>query len=86
MGCRHKYTYDAVFGPSVSQKDVYERTAKDLVAQTLDGINSTVFAYGATGNLDIPNSKQIPKAFAFAGSGKTFTMLGLDADKYVPQL
>ncbi|KIM29533.1 hypothetical protein M408DRAFT_328780 [Serendipita vermifera MAFF 305830] len=44
-----KYQYDNVFGPHITQKEVFERTTKPLLDGILDGYNGTVFAYGATG-------------------------------------
>ncbi|KAG9403602.1 hypothetical protein AC1031_006243 [Aphanomyces cochlioides] len=44
-----KCKYDAVFGPSVSQDDVYDRV-KDCTEAFLNGFNSTLFAYGQTGS------------------------------------
>ncbi|KAI8822640.1 P-loop containing nucleoside triphosphate hydrolase protein [Fimicolochytrium jonesii] len=44
-----QYAFDRVFGESASQDDVYKGTAKPLIDGVLDGYNSTVFAYGATG-------------------------------------
>jgi len=49
MGAQHEYQFDAVFGPNSTQADVYDSTTKDIVQQTLHGVNCTVFAYGATG-------------------------------------
>ena len=31
------------------QKEVYEKTTKDLIESVIDGYNATVFAYGPTG-------------------------------------
>ncbi|EGB03792.1 hypothetical protein AURANDRAFT_2330, partial [Aureococcus anophagefferens] len=39
---------DAVFGPAVSTARVYQSIASPLVQNTLDGYNSTIFAYGQT--------------------------------------
>ncbi|KAG8798504.1 kinesin-like protein Klp5 [Serendipita sp. 411] len=44
-----KYQYDQVFGPKVTQQEVFERTTRPLLDGILDGYNGTVFAYGATG-------------------------------------
>ena len=44
-----KYAFDVVFDVEVSQEEVYQRTARGLVGGVLDGYNSSVFAYGATG-------------------------------------
>jgi len=43
------YTFDYVFNQSVTQEEVFEKTAKKLVDDIVDGYNSTCFAYGATG-------------------------------------
>ncbi|KAF1320384.1 Kinesin-like protein, partial [Globisporangium splendens] len=42
-------SYDAVFDPSVSQEQVYERVAECTQA-FLQGFNATLFAYGQTGS------------------------------------
>lgn len=48
-GSIHEYGFDAAFNESASQYDVYSKTAKPFLDYLLDGINVTVFAYGATG-------------------------------------
>ncbi|OMO87468.1 hypothetical protein CCACVL1_09009 [Corchorus capsularis] len=42
------YTFDRVFGCDSSTKQVYEEGAKQIALSVLDGINSTIFAYGQT--------------------------------------
>ncbi|XAR73799.1 Plus-end-directed kinesin ATPase [Bertholletia excelsa] len=42
------YTFDRVFGCSCSTKLVYEEGAKEVALSVINGINSTVFAYGQT--------------------------------------
>jgi len=52
MGKRVKdqtFGFDRIFDDSAQQADVYEATTKPLLDSVLDGYNSTVFAYGATG-------------------------------------
>ncbi|SCU95388.1 LADA_0G15346g1_1 [Lachancea dasiensis] len=44
-----KFVFDRVFNMDSSQMEVYEATARPLLDSVLDGFNSTVFAYGATG-------------------------------------
>ena len=44
-----KYAFDVVFDEKVGQDEVYQKTARGLVGGVLDGYNSSVFAYGATG-------------------------------------
>ena len=45
----HKFIFDKLFDEQATQNDVYEHTAKPSVDAVLDGFNSTIFAYGATG-------------------------------------
>ncbi|KAL8172020.1 hypothetical protein V2J09_023824 [Rumex salicifolius] len=42
------YMYDRVFGPNSSTREVYHEAAKDVALSVLNGINSSVFAYGQT--------------------------------------
>ena len=43
------FCFDAVFGDSSTQQEVYEQTTADTIDTILEGYNATVFAYGATG-------------------------------------
>ena len=43
------YTFDHVFGPYSSQKDVFKTLIQPVVDEALDGYNCTIFAYGQTG-------------------------------------
>ena len=43
------YVFDGVFGPDATQADVYDSAIEPIVAETLEGFNCTVFAYGQTG-------------------------------------
>jgi len=45
-----RYAFDRVFDQYASQEEVYEHTAKLLLSNVLNGVNATVFAYGATGS------------------------------------
>lgn len=49
QGSANEYSFDAVFPPEAGQSEVYEGTAKPHISELLEGINVTVFAYGATG-------------------------------------
>jgi len=40
------FTFDAVFGPSVEQKHIYNTCASSVVESVLQGYNGTIFAYG----------------------------------------
>ncbi|PHJ24808.1 kinesin motor domain-containing protein [Cystoisospora suis] len=45
-----EYSFDEVFGPDSTQKQVYEETTQPLLPRVVEeGIHATVFAYGATG-------------------------------------
>lgn len=52
LGKKHKdlrFAFDHVFDETASQSDVFKRTTESIVEGVLDGINCSVFAYGATG-------------------------------------
>ncbi|XP_071729240.1 kinesin-like protein KIN-7F [Rutidosis leptorrhynchoides] len=42
------YTFDRVYGMDSTTKEVYEEGAKHVALSVLDGINSSIFAYGQT--------------------------------------
>ncbi|KAJ8771150.1 hypothetical protein K2173_023475 [Erythroxylum novogranatense] len=42
------YTFDRVFSPDCSTRQVYEQGAKEVALSGVSGINSSVFAYGQT--------------------------------------
>lgn len=42
------YTFDRVFSPDCSTRQVYEEGAKEVALSVVSGINSSVFAYGQT--------------------------------------
>lgn len=44
-----QYTFEYVFDDKAEQIDIYNQTTAPLVKSVLEGYNSTVFAYGATG-------------------------------------
>ncbi|BGP44737.1 tubulin-dependent ATPase kip3 [Rhodotorula kratochvilovae] len=44
-----RFCFDRVFDEGCGQEEVYDGSAKELVAHVMDGFHSTVFAYGATG-------------------------------------
>ncbi|XP_072314010.1 kinesin-like protein KIF3B [Eucyclogobius newberryi] len=43
------FTFDAVYGWSSTQRDVYDDAVRPLVESVLRGFNGTIFAYGQTG-------------------------------------
>ena len=52
LGRKHKdlrFAFDHVFDETASQSDVFQHTTESIVDGVLDGINCSVFAYGATG-------------------------------------
>lgn len=62
-----KFAFDQVLGGECEQQEVYEKTTKNLVPTALDGFNSTVFAYGATGS-----GKTYTVGFPCIGSACTY--------------
>lgn len=45
-GKQREFKFDYVFGPQVSQDNVYDKVARPVVTDVLSGFNGTVFAYG----------------------------------------
>ena len=43
------YAFDRIFRSHATQTEVYSSLARPLVEQTIDGYNSTLFAYGQSG-------------------------------------
>eukprot|EP00095_Tigriopus_kingsejongensis_P001128 snap_masked-scaffold1099_size62903-processed-gene-0.6 protein:Tk01128 transcript:snap_masked-scaffold1099_size62903-processed-gene-0.6-mRNA-1 annotation:"kinesin-like protein kif3a isoform x2" len=43
------FAFDNVFGPDSTQMDVYNRVARPIVENVIEGYNGTIFAYGQTG-------------------------------------
>ena len=48
-GSCKRFTFDAVFSESSSQRRIYDVCAAPVVHSVLEGFNGTVFAYGQTG-------------------------------------
>ncbi|KAI3688056.1 hypothetical protein L1987_81762 [Smallanthus sonchifolius] len=42
------YAYDRVFGPTTTTRHVYDIAAHHVVGGAMEGVNGTIFAYGAT--------------------------------------
>lgn len=47
---KYNFTFDYVFHPECSQKEVYDIAASNIISSVLDGYNGTIFAYGQTGS------------------------------------
>ena len=45
----HHFAFDFIYGPTATQQEVYERTARPAVLSILDGYNATILAFGQTG-------------------------------------
>ena len=43
------FTFDHVFPPDITQREVYDTCAVTIVESVMDGFNGTIFAYGQTG-------------------------------------
>ena len=44
-----QYVFDHTFGPLSTQAEVYRGAGQGVVHKVMEGYNSTIFAYGATG-------------------------------------
>lgn len=40
------FTFDAVYGPTATQRQIYDTCAARVVESVLEGYNGTIFAYG----------------------------------------
>ncbi|KAA0196639.1 hypothetical protein HAZT_HAZT004295 [Hyalella azteca] len=49
-GREQQYRFKEVFGPQTGQKEIFDKVAKPLVADLLNGKNGLLFAYGVTGS------------------------------------
>jgi hypothetical protein len=45
-----RFAFDIVFDHDCTQDHVYDRCAKPVIKSVMNGINATIFAYGATGS------------------------------------
>eukprot|EP01018_Ginkgo_biloba_P002785 Gb_10693 [translate_table: standard] len=45
-----RYAFDFAFGPQATNRDVYGTMISSMLAGVLQGLNATIFAYGATGS------------------------------------
>ncbi|KAJ8654209.1 hypothetical protein O0I10_010157 [Lichtheimia ornata] len=43
------YSFDRVFGPEITQQEIYDEVAQPILDEMLLGYNCTIFAYGQTG-------------------------------------
>ncbi len=44
-----RFQYDHVYGPAAKNEEVYRKSAREVVMQSLQGVNATIFMYGQTG-------------------------------------
>jgi len=45
---KEMFTFDHVFSPDIKTEEIFEQQVKELVHNSLQGFNQTVFAYGQT--------------------------------------
>eukprot|EP00906_Rhabdomonas_costata_P010915 RCo015358 len=49
-GAPYTFTFDYVFNKSFSQKDIFIQVTQPMIEATMEGFNSTIFAYGQSGS------------------------------------
>mmetsp|Transcript_13269 Transcript_13269/g.49619 ORF Transcript_13269/g.49619 Transcript_13269/m.49619 type:complete len:247 (-) Transcript_13269:15-755(-) len=85
---RSTFKFDNVFTSFSTQKEVFDQTLAPVIADVLDGYESTVFAYGQTGtgkthtmegSLDVPEDRGVIPRAAF----DVFRRLKDDTNKFV---
>lgn len=62
----HWYAFDRVLDQYATQEEIYETTTKSLIPFVTNGFNATVFAYGATGMLQLSPILPPPPSFHFS--------------------
>lgn len=73
-----RYPFKTVIPPQSTQSDVFRVTnCENLVRATIDGFNTSVFAYGMTGKLADLRASAL-RCSPIVGSGKTYTMSGIE--------
>ena len=73
---KRRFDYDAVFGPKSSQKEVYEKSAGDIIRSNIfKGFNVTILAYGQTGS---------GKTYTMGTEGSTENVLS-ESDGVIPR-
>jgi hypothetical protein len=45
-GTKNEFTYDHIFGPNASQREIFETVCAPIINTVLEGFNGTLFAYG----------------------------------------
>ena len=45
-----QFQFDDIFRDNVTQKEIFDSSARDLVDNSIEGFNSTIFAYGPSGS------------------------------------
>ena len=64
-----------MFGPDSTQLDVYNRVARPIVENVLEGYNGTIFAYGQTGTgktFTMEGNRSVPE---LKGARKNYSLL-----------
>lgn len=63
----YKYYFNDVFGMDYKQEQIFEDLAKEVVDNTLEGYNGTIFAYGQTGSGKTYTMTGTPERYADRG-------------------
>lgn len=75
---KKNYTFSKIFGPEVNQTEIFNYTAKSKLLSFINGKNSSLLTYGASGsgkNLYFVFSKR-KYLYLFIFTGKTYTIVG----------
>lgn len=63
----HPFTFDHIFTASNSNSDVYSNSCKDVIKNTMEGIDTTIFVYGQTGSGKTHTMLGPPNKYDFNG-------------------
>jgi kinesin family member 11 len=64
-GKQRDFYFDHCFGDEVTQDVVYDRLARPIVSEVLQGCNGTIFAYGQTGTGKVRFSSPLSHYFEY---------------------
>lgn len=59
----HPFTFDKVFPKTTTNKDIYKNACQQIILNSLEGIDTTIFVYGQTGSGKTHTILGPPKTF-----------------------
>lgn len=63
----HPFNFDKIFTEEATNKEVYVQSCQNIIKNTLDGIDTTIFVFGQTGSGKTHTMLGPPKTYDFTG-------------------